>query len=276
MAEQCAKVAHSIGVEHLTSQIPWSEPPYPSLPTSDQYFESIARTARYHSLLQAMRKLDIGVLAFGHHADDQVETSLMRLGRGTTELGAGGMRFCRRWGMGMGKHEDTLGWAGYDGMNKWIVRPLLEVSKVNVLLYNNNNNTLTSFQDRILATCEANNLEYVTDKTNFQPNLTLRNALRHRIQGNNGKSQVCRTDLKICRLPTAFQEEQLPPDIAEKMIAIERGVSSLNSVSMTLDSGADELRSLVRVLTTNLEDIDSQGWLPFLLFSASIQFSCYS
>jgi tRNA(Ile)-lysidine synthase TilS/MesJ len=30
-----------------------------------------------------------------------------------------------------------------------------------------------------LATCEARGLEYVTDKTNFQPDLTPRNALRH-------------------------------------------------------------------------------------------------
>jgi tRNA(Ile)-lysidine synthase len=70
------------------------------------------------------------VLAFGHHADDQVETSLMRLGRQTTELGAGGMRRCRRWGMGFGDGAESLGWAGYEGMDRWVLRPLLDVSKV--------------------------------------------------------------------------------------------------------------------------------------------------
>jgi hypothetical protein len=38
-------------------------------------------------------------------------------------------------------------------------------------------------QDRILATCDAHNLEYITDTTNFQPDITLRNALRHVIHG---------------------------------------------------------------------------------------------
>jgi tRNA(Ile)-lysidine synthase len=70
------------------------------------------------------------VLVLGHHADDQVETSLMRLGRQTTELGAGGMKRCRRWGMGFGNGVGSLGWAGYEGMNRWILRPLLDVSKV--------------------------------------------------------------------------------------------------------------------------------------------------
>lgn len=33
-------------------------------------------------------------------------------------------------------------------------------------------------QDRILATCDAYDLKYTTDITNFQPEATLRNALR--------------------------------------------------------------------------------------------------
>ncbi|RDB21082.1 tRNA(Ile)-lysidine synthase [Hypsizygus marmoreus] len=229
MAEHCAKVARSIGADHLTSKIPWSEAPYPPRPSPGQMFENIARNARYHSLFAAMTHVEVGVIAFGHHADDQVETSLMRLGRGTTELGAGGMRRCRRWGMGMGKDENSLAWAGYEGMKRWIMRPLLDVSK-----------------DRILATCEANNLEYVTDKTNFQPHITLRNALRHRIQGIN------------TGLDSQAGEEPVPTDIAEKLASIEKAVSSLKSVSVTLDSGADQLRSAVSVLTSNVEDIDSE------------------
>jgi tRNA(Ile)-lysidine synthase TilS/MesJ len=40
---------------------------------------------------------------------------------------------------------------------------------------------LSEIQDQILATCDAHGLEYVTDKTNFQPNLTPRNALRQEL-----------------------------------------------------------------------------------------------
>lgn len=129
MAEHCSKVAQAIGLEHLTYKIPWSDPPFPPRPLPGQAFENTARIARFHALFQSMTQSNTSVIAFGHHSDDQIETSLMRLGRGTTELGAGGMRPCRRWGMGMGDGEG-FGWAGYEGMNRWIVRPLLGVSKV--------------------------------------------------------------------------------------------------------------------------------------------------
>ena len=37
-------------------------------------------------------------------------------------------------------------------------------------------------QDRVLATCDENGLEYVTDGTNFQPEVTLRNAIRQMLK----------------------------------------------------------------------------------------------
>jgi len=131
MADHCAKVARSLGVRHLSTRIPWSTPPFPPRPEPGEMFENTARDARYHSLFQLMTRENIPVIAFGHHADDQVETALMRLGRGSTKLGAAGMRPCRRWGMGMLSDENALGYAGYEGMNRWIVRPLLlDVGKV--------------------------------------------------------------------------------------------------------------------------------------------------
>ena len=130
MAKRCEKNAKMLGVQHLTSSIPWGEPPFPPLPSGSRAFEEVARDARYHLLFQAMTQMSTNTLAFGHHADDQVETALMRLARGTTEIGAGGMRPCRRWGMGMSNGDGGLGWAGYEGMHRWIVRPMLPVSKV--------------------------------------------------------------------------------------------------------------------------------------------------
>jgi tRNA(Ile)-lysidine synthetase-like protein len=130
MAEQCQRTATALGVHHITSRIPWSVPPFPALPSKDEPFERIARETRYHVLFQNMLHVHAPILAFGHHADDQAETSLMRLGKFTTELGAGGMRRCRRWGMGFGRDSRSIGWAGYEGMDRWILRPLLNVSKV--------------------------------------------------------------------------------------------------------------------------------------------------
>ena len=131
MAAQCLKFAQTIGVEHLSYKVPWSTFPYPRRPLPGEAFEAIARAVRYHSLLQLMLQSNTGVIGFGQHADDQIETALMRLGRGTTLLGASGMKPFRRWGMGVapGKGHD-LEWVGYEGMNKWIIRPLLGVSKV--------------------------------------------------------------------------------------------------------------------------------------------------
>lgn len=97
--------------------------------------ESVARTARYRLMFDAMvqeqeRRRVVHVLATGHHADDQIETVLMRLGSGSTVLGLGGMRPVRRFGMAMGKNERDFGWFGHEGLNRWIVRPLLDVPKV--------------------------------------------------------------------------------------------------------------------------------------------------
>ncbi|TFK54674.1 hypothetical protein OE88DRAFT_1623776 [Heliocybe sulcata] len=159
MADHCSRTSASLGVEHVTRKISWSQPPFPSKPIRS--FEKTARDARYHLLFDAMTEVECKTIAFGHHADDQIETALLRMAKGTTEFGAAGMRPCRRWGMGFGDREGSLGWAGIKGMRRWIVRPLLT--------------------SRILATCEENDLDYVTDQTNFQPETTIRNAIRHRL-----------------------------------------------------------------------------------------------
>ena len=130
MTEQCSELAAFLQVRHMKIKIPWNAPPFPGLPEKGVAFEKLAREARYHVLLDAMEKENISIVAFGHHADDQVETALLRLSRGSSELGAAGMRPCRRWGMGFGDGPNSLGWAGVRGMDKWIIRPLLNFPKV--------------------------------------------------------------------------------------------------------------------------------------------------
>ncbi|KAG5350437.1 tRNA(Ile)-lysidine synthase [Termitomyces sp. J132] len=221
MAEHCSKFAQRLGVEHVTSKIDWVQPPVSSEP-----FEAAARAARYQALFNSMTEKDIDTLAFGHHIDDQVETSLLRLSWGSTNLGAAGMKYCRRWGMGWLK--DGLSEYGLEGMNRWIVRPLLDVSK-----------------DRILATCEANNLQYVVDQTNFQPGITLRNAIRHEIQAN-------------ARNQPQTPMSMLPQDIVKRLMNLEIVARSLRNVSMSLDSSIEELRTGVRVLSQEARDIDDR------------------
>ncbi|KAJ7685620.1 PP-loop family-domain-containing protein [Mycena polygramma] len=226
MAEHCSKQAAAMKIPHLTSSIPWGEPPFPQRPETGESYEGIARKARYHLMFQAMSKAGARVLAVGHQGDDQVETSLMRISRGSSEIGAGGMRKCRRWGMGADTLEGSLGWGGMEGMNRWIVRPLLEVSK-----------------DRILATCDENNLEYIMDSSNFQPELTLRNAIRHLLSKNTLDPQAIGLEL--------------PPHIAESLSTVHQGIASLESVEMDPSAGLDQLRSAVTVLSEQVEDIDT-------------------
>ena len=118
---------------HAELLVPWGKAPFPARPHSGLAIESAARNARYQLMFDAMVHRDVHVLATGHHADDQVETVLMRLGAGSSILGLGGMRPLRRFGMALGKGENGFGWFGHEGLNRWIIRPLLDVSKVSRL-----------------------------------------------------------------------------------------------------------------------------------------------
>ncbi len=134
MAEQASKNANKLGVESLTQTVPWAPAGirsiFPPRPLPGQPFEAKARDVRLNQLFHGMTTLGANCIAFGHHADDQVETSIMRLANGSSELGAMGMRPVRRWGMG---GDSRLVWAGTPGMERFIVRPFLEVSKVGVV-----------------------------------------------------------------------------------------------------------------------------------------------
>ena len=130
MTDQCALIAKSLDVNHISVKIPWDQPPFPPLPGEHMAFEKIARYARYHVLFDVMQRENISDIAFGHHADDQVETALLRILNRSSEYGASAMRPARRWGMGFGKGPGSLSWVGHLGMDKWILRPLLRIPKV--------------------------------------------------------------------------------------------------------------------------------------------------
>lgn len=110
--------------------IPWGTPPFPPKPHEDAPSEMIARDARYRVLFDGMRDAGARIIAFGQHADDQAETALMRWAYGSSPLGLAGARRIRRWGMGNGRSEEDVDYYGLQGMNMWIIRPLLPFSKV--------------------------------------------------------------------------------------------------------------------------------------------------
>jgi len=102
-----------------------------------------AREGRYELMAEYCRRAGISKLFTAHHLDDQAETFLFRLAKGSGPDGLAGMR-------------DTY---EYDEKLS-IVRPLLGVSKA-----------------ALIATCKRNGISFVKDPTNGNPAFA-RNRLR--------------------------------------------------------------------------------------------------
>jgi tRNA(Ile)-lysidine synthase len=111
--------------------------------------EEAARQLRYRFLFEQAEKYSAQAVAVGHNADDQVETVLMHLLRGSGLDGLTGMQVCslpNTW-------NDTIP----------LVRPLLFF-----------------WREEILAYCKTHDLNPVVDHTNLDPKY-FRNRLRYQL-----------------------------------------------------------------------------------------------
>jgi tRNA(Ile)-lysidine synthase len=84
-AEMVAGVCEKLGVPHATLPVEWKRKPETAI-------QEQARTARYRQLGLWAAERDLAAIVTAHHLDDQVETLLMRLNRGSGALGLAGMR----------------------------------------------------------------------------------------------------------------------------------------------------------------------------------------
>lgn len=109
----------------------------------DDNFHNEARNIRYNFFEDLVRKYNANYLFTAHHGDDLIETIIMRIARGSTLKGYSG--FSKIIDMGTYK----------------VVRPLIYVTKDEILEYN-----------------EKNNIQYAIDKSNFKDKYT-RNRYRH-------------------------------------------------------------------------------------------------
>jgi tRNA(Ile)-lysidine synthase len=101
--------------------------------------QEAAREARYRLLSEAARKAGAGHILTAHTLDDQAETVLFRMARGSGVSGLAGMGF-------------TAGVPAVEGRDIVLVRPLLLVSKA-----------------RLIATLKAAKLAYSVDPSNADP-----------------------------------------------------------------------------------------------------------
>ncbi len=104
--------------------------------------ETAARILRYEFLSRVRKKLNFEAIALAHHADDQAETILMRLLRGSASSGLAAMKFCA------------------DSPHGLLIRPLLRFRKCELENY-----------------CRERNLIPRVDATNFDATAT-RNKIR--------------------------------------------------------------------------------------------------
>jgi tRNA(Ile)-lysidine synthase len=109
-ADEAAMVAGlcgKLGVPHQTLPADWAEAP-------DTNIQAAARAMRYRRLNEWAIDRGIAAIATAHHADDQAETLLMRLMRGSGVGGLGGTRARRALSEEVVLLRPLLGWRKSD------------------------------------------------------------------------------------------------------------------------------------------------------------------
>ncbi|MBR2849854.1 MAG: tRNA lysidine(34) synthetase TilS, partial [Clostridia bacterium] len=136
--EFCRVFANTLGIELFVL--------HADVPTiakqSGESIETAARRVRYDYFAKIMREQDIKILATAHNANDNLETLIFNIARGS---GLGGM-------CGIPDSRPTE--CGV------VIRPILSMEKSEILEY-----------------CEKNSLDFVTDSTNTDTDYT-RNLIR--------------------------------------------------------------------------------------------------
>lgn len=166
--------------------------------------EAAARTARYAVFRQALKGNETLLLA--HHADDQVETVLQRLLRGTGPRGMAGMPRRRRLGVG--------------GLS----RPLLNISR-----------------SEISAWVQSEALEFVTDPSNEDPRFDrgfLRTEIIPKLTGRWPRFQ--QTVARAAELQAEFLAagDEIP-------LALEENVLGEPALALPATGGSRELAGLL-------------------------------
>ena len=149
---------------------------------SGKGLEEMAREVRYRAFERLMREKNIPLLVTAHHANDQAETVLFRLCRGTGMAGLAGISPARHFA------------------NGFLTRPLLRVSREEILSY-----------------CKENGLDYVTDSTNGDISYT-RNRIRARLLPEMEQMFSGVTQRLVAMSDSLREDEALLSELAEDLL----------------------------------------------------------
>ncbi len=116
--------------------------------------EQAGHEVRYACFRQAAREWQINKLAVGHHRDDRAESLLLHLIQGCGLDGLTAMPPKDLW------NNDSVNTDLEDDQPRWIIRPLAQVGKQELIQY-----------------CDVHQLHYFVDSTNLEPGC-LRNQIR--------------------------------------------------------------------------------------------------
>ncbi|KAG5300886.1 PP-loop family protein [Histoplasma ohiense] len=209
-AHKVAGWLRELGFDPSILTLRWSDGTDPS---SLSDFETLARKLRYQILGQACKKYNTRALFLGHHLDDNVETVLSRLTRGQRQ--ATGLKGVASIGhipechgiYGVAESGSVIrlmnaqsminatrarDFSSHESHNSKGLQPerstttdrarrfradlKLPIAEGGIYLFR----PFNSFpKSRLTSTCLQGGIQFVTDRTNFDPTLTSRNSLRH-------------------------------------------------------------------------------------------------
>lgn len=188
--------------------------------------EEEARNQRYKAMLGLIKRLGINKIAVAHNLDDQAETVLMRIIRGTGLNGLKGMEY---------KRDD-------------IIRPLMDVDKKQILNY-----------------CNSNNLSPCIDKTNLEDEYT-RNKIRLKLIPFIEQEFSAKFKENICKMSNVLREDNnLIEETAYSEYKKTSARTDENTIKLELDEEYAPtniailkrlIRNCIRDLVGNLEGIE--------------------
>jgi len=218
-ARDVKRLARTLELSHRTLR--WSD----AKPTTG--VPAAARDARYRLLAEAARKAGATHIVTAHTRDDQAETLLMRLLRGSGIAGLAGMA-----------HTTER-----DGL--LLARPLLNIAK-----------------SRLVATLKKAGIGFANDPTNHDPAFTrprLR-ALLPQLAAEGGDARsLARLAARLARANAAVE---VLADGAERYLALTAGAGASEPGARVIDAGAfaalpEEIR--LRVLMRAINTIGYEG-----------------